>query len=202
MPEAQTVSPDEKKRRLRAAALGLLSGAQNRRLMATSLNKALFYLDLAVLRDTGRTLTRNTYIALEQGPVISGYQKRLLRDLPAMGLADFEEDDVHGYRSKTLVLRDSAEIELPELLLELAARIGRRMSQATAKKVSDTSHDNPGWQQAWDAGGRSGGAPEGINMLLALQQVADSDPWLSDEDDGEFLEALDVASAREGAAWL
>ena len=62
------MSTNEKSERLIEAAAAILNAAPDRRLNAVVLNKALFYLDLASLRDRGETVTHNSYIALEKGP--------------------------------------------------------------------------------------------------------------------------------------
>ena len=66
------MSSNEKSERLIEAAAAILNAAPDRRLNAVVLNKALFYLDLASLRDRGETVTHNSYIALEKGLLATG----------------------------------------------------------------------------------------------------------------------------------
>ena len=77
----------EKSLRLVEAAAVLLEGAPHHALNVTNLNKALFYLDLVALRDRGDTITRTTYLALTQGPVVAKYPTRLVQALENARLA-------------------------------------------------------------------------------------------------------------------
>src|SRR5262245_21678262 len=72
--------------RLIEATVALLASAPGRRMQVTNINKGLFYLDLAALRDTGQTITKNVYLALKQGPIMHRYQDLLVKDLSAAGL--------------------------------------------------------------------------------------------------------------------
>lgn len=79
------MEPNEKSRRLIEAACAVLHAAPDRSLNAVVLNKALFYLDLASLRDRGETITHNSYIALQNGPVVAKYPQRLIKPLEEQG---------------------------------------------------------------------------------------------------------------------
>ena len=79
--------PEEKRDRLVEAAAAILNAAPDSRLNIVVLNKVLFYLDLASLRDRSETLTGNSYIAIQQGPVVANYPKRLVEELESRGIA-------------------------------------------------------------------------------------------------------------------
>ena len=81
------MEPEERSERLIEAASAILNAAPDRRLNIVVLNKALFYLDLASLRDRGATITHNAFIAIQHGPVIAKYPKRLVGQLEGLGIA-------------------------------------------------------------------------------------------------------------------
>ena len=68
-----------------------------------------------------------------------------------------------------------------------------------SRQASDFSHENSGWQLAWDTYGRTG-KPTAVNMRIALQQIVEDDPWidlplLNDDD------ILAAAGNGVGADW-
>lgn len=78
----------EKQQRLLETASAALIAAPENSLKVVVLNKVLFYVDLAALRDRGETVTRNTYIGLQNGPVVAHYDKRLVAGLEEQGVAE------------------------------------------------------------------------------------------------------------------
>lgn len=184
------------------AAVALLRAAPEHKLKMTVLNKALFYLDLVCLRDLGETFTQNTYVALPEGPVVAKYEKRLVEALESHGLARVEADPISGARPVVL----TAEPELVyanEYVVDKAAEIARSRLLASASDASALSHKNPGWQLAWSAGlgSGAGGQAKPIDLLVAMQQVVDDDPWLhealSQEEERAFMEA----ESEPGIPW-
>lgn len=67
-------------------------------------------------------------------------------------------------------------------------------ADATSKIASDFSHQNPGWQLAWNHFLRDG-KPVAVNMRIAMQQIVESDPWMQVplSSDDEILAAADNA---------
>src|SRR5688500_388381 len=87
-------SPDEKlerEERLVEATVTALEAAGGR-MNIVLLMKALFYADLAALRDTRHTVTRQPYLALEFGPVVAKYDKRVIAALERRGLAASDQE--------------------------------------------------------------------------------------------------------------
>lgn len=188
----------EKGERLIEAASAVLNAAPNRRLNTVVLNKALFYLDLASLRDRAATITGNTYIAIQQGPVVAKYPQRLISQLEARGIGK-QISEWDG--SKPVLLESCPEhfqfIDADAMILVSA--VTAFFAEATSRHASDYSHENPGWRLAWNEFRRSG-KPCPINMRVALQQIVEDDPWmdwplLSDD------EILAAADAGVGADW-
>ena len=161
------------------AAMAVLQTAGS--LNVTVLNKALFYLDLVALRDIGQTVTGQTYMALAAGPVIAKYDKRLVAALVDQGLAT--QADAGKSKPLTVNVGMTAFRNLSEPELEHARKLGRWAAGQTATKVSDLSHENLGWKTAYAAGLGSKGPKKAampIDLNLALQQVADADPWMDE----------------------
>jgi hypothetical protein len=181
------MSSAEKRERLLEAAVAILAEAPERELNITQLNKALFYLDLISLRDLGEPFTKNAYIALEAGPVVANYPKRLVGALEQAGYAEqtSRDDDAKPVRLN----EDFRGIRrLPD---ELRSSLGRLVSwvcRHTSTSISYHSHDNPGWRISYDAGLGKGRGPEPIDLRIALQQILADDPWT--------LEPLDQGSAE------
>ena len=70
---------------LNETAMAILQATDQGRLGITVLNKALFYADLAALRDLGKTLTGSGYVAIPNGPVVNHYERAVVRDLGSIG---------------------------------------------------------------------------------------------------------------------
>jgi len=184
---------NEKSQRLIEAASAILHTAPNHLLKAVVLNKALFYLDLASLRDRGDTITHNTYVALQNGPVVAKYQQRLIKSLEEQGIAR-QISQWNG--SKPIVLENCPKHFdfLDSDAMILVSDVTNFFADATSQNASDFSHQNPGWQLAWNHYLREG-KPAAVDMRIAMQQIVESDPWmqvpLSGED--EILAAADKA---------
>lgn len=175
---------DEKRQRLIEAAMALLESVPQQKLNIVVLNKALFYLDLAALRDFGHTLSGATYIAMDLGPVVANYPKRLVgaRAKPVRALKTLKE-----YRY------------LDQKALLLAKEIGGHFTDATSLEAS--SHDNVGWKIAYSDGAKRGAAPAKIDMLIAMQQLVERDPWIDaaiTTEEGAVFAAADV---EDGERW-
>lgn len=187
----------EKSDRLVEAAAALLRAAPQQCLKIVLLNKALFYLDLCLLRDRGKTLTGNAYIAIQQGPVVANYPERLVKQLTVRGIAR-QTGEWDG--SKPVVLEvEPSYIHVDAAALEQAAMIATYFGALTSTKASDFSHENPGWQVAW-ADYQRLGKPCAIDMQIALQQIIEDDPWM-DEPMLEDDEVLRMADAEHGVEW-
>jgi len=183
----------DKSQRLIEAASAILNVAPERSLNVVVLNKVLFYLDLAALRDRGDTITHNTYIAIQNGPVVAKYQQRLIRQLEELGVAR-QISQWNG--SKPIILQRSPEhFEfLDSEALSTVAEVTNFFADATSRIASEFSHLNSGWKLAWDHYLREG-QPTAINMRIAMQQIIESDPWMRVplSTDPESLAAADEA---------
>jgi len=184
---------NEKSRRLIEAASAVLHIAPNHSLNAVVLNKALFYLDLASLRDRGDTITHNTYIALQNGPVVAKYQQRLIKSLEERGIAR-QISQWDG--SKPIQLENCPKhfdfLDSDAMLT--VSDVTHFFADATSQNASDFSHQNPGWQLAWNHYRREG-KPAAVDMRIAMQQIVESDPWMQVPlaGDDEILAAADKA---------
>ncbi len=186
------MTPHEKSQRLVEAASAVLHAAPGHALNVVVLNKALFYLDLVSLRDLGETATRNSYIALQNGPVIAKYPKRLVALLEDRGIARQES---RWNAAKPLVLVNCPKhFEfLDSHTMIMVADVVTFFADSTSAAASEFSHRNPGWRIAWDHYQRER-KPVAINMRIAMQQIVECDPWMAKplENDDEILAAADA----------
>lgn len=191
------MKPNDKSQRLIEAASAVLHAAPGRSLNAVVLNKVLFYLDLALLRDRGETITHNAYIALQNGPVVAKYQQRLITPLEEQGIA---RQISRWDGSKPIVLDDCpAHFEfLDSDAMITVSDVTEFFADATSKIASDFSHQNPGWQLAWNHFLREG-RPTAVNLRIAMQQLVESDPWMQVplSSDDEILAAADDAIGND-----
>jgi len=188
----------ERQERLIEAAMAILGAAPNRRLKAVLLNKALFYLDLASLRDHGEVVTGAPYIAIAQGPVVANYKKRLISQLESRHLA-VQREEWDGSMPIERIAEPGEFRFLSGASLELAGAVSRHFAQQTSSQASEYSHENPGWKLAWTEFLRSR-KPSAINMLVAMQQIIEDDPWM-DLPLSEDEESLLATESDLGTAW-
>ncbi|QDV54299.1 Panacea domain-containing protein [Rosistilla oblonga] len=185
------MTPAEKSQRLIETASAALHAAPGHELNAVVLNKVLFYLDLATLRDQGEAVTGNSYIALRNGPVISKYPQRLIAKLESLGIA---RQDSRWDGAKPMVLEKCPthfEYLSPDTML-LVSEVTDFFADSTSQAASDFSHKNPGWQIAWKHFRREG-KPKAINLQIAMQQIVENDPWMETPlvDEAALLKAAD-----------
>ncbi len=192
------MSGDEKRIRLVEAAAALLGAAPDRCLKIVSLNKGLFYLDLASLRDHGETFTHNTYVALEAGPVIAKYKTRLIRPLVEDGIA---KQDTEGRSAPVSLLRLPKFVRMTDEVAKLARKVAHWCSGKYAEELSRYSHKNPGWLIARDEERHGNGEKQSINMFIAMQQILDRDPWLDEPISESIRAACKLADSQEGEPW-
>jgi len=188
----------EKTERLVEAASAVLNAAPLHRLNIVVLNKILFYLDLASLRDRSVTITGNTYIAIQQGPVVAQYAKRLVAPLEERGIAK-QVSEWDGSRPVLLESIPSHVQFLDSDDMNLVATVTNWFAPKTSRQASEFSHENPGWQVAW-ATYRRTKKPCPINMRIALQQIIADDPWM----DTPLMNGDDIlaeADSGAGADW-
>lgn len=192
---------EEKSERLLEAATEILVASPGRSLNVVALNKALFYLDLVALRDTGAPITHNTYLALGWGPVVAKYPTRLVGELEKRGYARQVTNTDALAKPVQLIREPEVRRYVPPELRARVAEIAMWSSARTSTALSDISHDNPGWRLAYEQGVKLGGKPEPIDMLVAMQQIVASDPWLDEAlTDTERTQAVS-ADSEEGTGW-
>ena len=192
------MDPADKMERLVEAAAAILNAAPSHRLNVVVLNKVLFYLDLAALRDRAVTITGNTFLGIQQGPVVARYQKRLIGQLESRGIAA----QISEWDGSKPVLLESAPDHIRFLdtdAMTLISAVTTWFASKTSGQASEFSHENPGWQLAWSEYRRTG-RPCPINMRIAMQQIIEDDPWM----DTPLLNNDDVLAEADhgaGADW-
>lgn len=193
--KGRVVPPPERNALVEAAAK--LLEAAGGRMPITSLNKALFYLDLFALRDLGASVTGQTYIALPAGPVVAKYEKRLVDALEDAGLAQQDASEDSGAKPVCLVAVAPTQL-LSEPQLQLVRKVAAWASIRTPTALSNFSHLNDGWKSAWaqGLGARKPALP--INMSIGMQQIVDADPWLDERPEGDVADAFSEADGETG----
>lgn len=194
-----TDANNEKTMRLLEAASALLESAPSRRLNIVVFNKALFYLDLLALRDFGHTATGSTYLALPMGPVVAKYEKRLVKALTNAGIARQVTDGMA--KPVELVSPLSEYHHLTPEERKYASAIAASVGKHTSADVSEFSHENLGWRHAFENGNKLGKPAAPIDMHLALQQVCDDDPWLTEPADDALVAAAASIETDEVEVW-
>ncbi len=143
------------------------------------INKALFYADILALRDLGNTITRNTFLALDQGPVVAKYDKHLVKAMEKAGLGR----QLKIGKAKPLELTAAPmRGPLTDDEVRLLRIVSGSLTHATSADASAFSHENHAWRLAYEAGLGAGGPPKPVNLVLAMQQMVDPDPWLATTD--------------------
>lgn len=119
----------------------------------TKLAKVLFYSDFVAYRDDGAALTGATYIRMPFGPFprdLSVVEERLRE----AGRAELVYD-VDEYEAKRIHVVDEPR-DLDRLFeawqLRLVDMWIEEISSATARRISDLSHEHPGWVLARETG--------------------------------------------------
>lgn len=181
------------------AATALLEGAGGS-LPITSLNKALFYLDLQWLLEHGDTLTGTTYMALKAGPVVAKYEKRVIDALEEFGLAQQDEAD-DGLSKPVCLVAEPNYVHLTLEQQSVAKRIGAKAAHRSPSWLSEFSHQNTGWRIAWDAGLGAKRPAVKVDLRIAMQQLVDEDPWLEQAPDADLAGLFRSADDLGGTPW-
>lgn len=179
--------------------MALLESMPSQRMQITNLNKALFYLDLAELLETGATLTGTAYIALPAGPVVAKYQERLVDALEQAGLARQVAD---GTSLPLEVVRPMGEFQfVGPAARKRAVAVARKIGPMSAAIASEFSHENPGWRLAYADGLGANKGGKAVDMLIALQQFGGDEDWLCSPSDETMMTAFSEADRQGGEPW-
>ena len=192
------MSTEREHRGLVEAAAALLEGAGGS-LPITSLNKALFYLDLSALLESGNTITGTTYLALPAGPVVAKYDKRVVGALESAGIAQQDEAE-DGPTKPVCLIQIPTRSTLSEAQWQAAQRRGAWAASKKPSELSRLSHENVGWKLAWQAGLGARKPAVKIDLVVAMQQILDNDAWL-DREDAASTEAVRDADGDSGERW-
>lgn len=189
----------EDQQRLIVIASTLLNFAGGKRLNTVLLNKALFYFDLTYLRDFGEVFTHSPYIALPQGPVVANYDKRLIKPLVKQNIAI--QESIGDALPVSLLNFPNEFSHVNDEVKQLARSIAEYFSKLTSTQASNFSHENPGWRMAYRNGLKAGKSPLSINMTIAMQQILEEDPWLSEPVSDTTLEDIYAVEEQVELSW-
>jgi hypothetical protein len=192
------MDPKEQRGRLLEAAAALLEATPSRRLLTVSLNKGLFYLDLVCLRDCGETFTKNSYVALQMGPVVAKYNERLIVPLKEEGIA---EQQPSGNAKPVKLLRVPEFQWATEDVRRIAKKVSRWCHEESSAVASEYSHGNQGWLIARENERRANGRKQTIDLNIAMQQIITKDPWLDEPLSATSLKFCAAAITKKGNTW-
>jgi Protein of unknown function (DUF4065) len=119
----------------------------------TKLAKTLFYSDFEAYRDEGKPLTGATYIRMPRGPFPKELRSAELRlERAKCARLDYDTEEGEEKRIVPLVLPHDAEALYESWqLVHVRLWIGR-IKEGSAKRISDRSHEHPGWILAKEDG--------------------------------------------------
>lgn len=114
----------------------------------TKLWKLIYFIDVAALRELGRTLTGSDFIRYEHGPVPSRGEKSL-KQLNRDGDISIVQEQFPAYRiNRVVASTPPAEKLFSADELQLIGRICRAYGGRTATYLSELSHREPAWHYA------------------------------------------------------
>jgi len=148
---------------------------QPSRLGATRLNKALWYADVIAYKLNGVSITGDSYVKREKGPVPK-FILATLRELVSEGKVAIKEPEYPFDVRKFLSLETAATDTLSHEEIELAREILSIVCGHTATDISDMTHD-----QVWEAARIGEEIP--LHATLAGLEGAITDNVLSWADD-------------------
>jgi uncharacterized phage-associated protein len=198
------MGPDDSpkpRRRLAETAAFLLAEAGGA-LPIVSVNKGLFYSDLRALRDLGHQITEAKYIALKAGPVVCAYERHVIDALERTGIA--QQEELEDGSKPLYLITDFAPKALTADEQEIVRAIAKWAKSESPTELSNFSHKTPAWQKAWNSACAGKALNRDIDMMLALQQIVEADPWLdvapSSEERSLFV-AAHASDAAEAVPW-
>lgn len=117
---------------------------------ATKLNKLMFFADFTSYLNTGKSLTNQSYIKQDAGPMLEKYYE-LRDDLISDGAMVVRNRNHYGYNQvKPIAIREPAIDLFTSRHIDLVNRLISQYWDCTAKKISDISHAFGGWKYARD----------------------------------------------------
>ncbi len=114
----------------------------------TKLNKLLYYTDYEWIRNKGVSITGETYVAMQFGPVPK-HIKETLERLEKTQAIRIEKAKIGNYdQGRYVILRDpDLSVFTSEEVAHLNS-VARRFESWTAKQMSDLTHEDYPWQSA------------------------------------------------------
>lgn len=147
--EAATLQPKKiayQAERQAAAMLYFLQQINNTSLGKTKLMKLLYYADYEWIQKKRRSLTGDSYIALQHGPVPK-HAKEVLQHLKNRGIIRIEQTKLGDYdQERYLPLQEPDLSVFTREEIDHLAGIAQRFEHWSAKQMSDLSHEEFPWQ--------------------------------------------------------
>jgi hypothetical protein len=115
--------------------------------LKTKLNKLLWYADFFHFRAFSSSISGATYVHLPYGPVPNQYENHLaaLIELNALSAETVDFGDLKGTRLKSKI--SSRTVSLPSTAMPILEAVYRRFERASSTEMSNTSHNEIGYQE-------------------------------------------------------
>lgn len=148
------------------------------RLGKTKLNKVLFYADFQSFLDTGESMTGETYVKFQHGPV-SEHIQDVVAELGEEGALATRETKYHGYRKKEYIALEDPdlspftgeEISIADDVIDDVCR------ENTAASISEFSHNH-----IWEAAVIGEEIPYEAVLVYQLGEIEPDDmAWAKEE---------------------
>lgn len=155
--------------KLKALVHYVIAKSDPSRLGATRLNKILWFSDAFAYRATGETITGESYIKRQHGPV-PAHILGVVRELADEGAIVTRERQLLTYSMREFVsLRDPDTSMLSPQELELVDEVrGDICNQFTANSISELSHD-----RIWEAANMGEEIPMSATLISEAGQLTD-----------------------------
>jgi len=114
----------------------------------TKLAKLLYFCDFEMYRHHGQSITGIDYIRLDLGPVPVDFQNHLARWKDMGIMAEAREQIIDHTEIRPVALRESDVSVFSGPEVKVIEQVIRKYGHLTAKKLSEISHQDPGWRLA------------------------------------------------------
>ncbi|MEN0066164.1 MAG: Panacea domain-containing protein [Myxococcota bacterium] len=115
----------------------------------TKVYKLFYFIDKEAYLRTGSTVTGSSYLRFDHGPVPRNLHK-LRAKLEDTGAVEIVYVDRGKYTQHRLRAWQRPQLRFSEDEMTIIDQVIERLRPMTAKKVSDLSHEEPGWKLAGD----------------------------------------------------
>jgi len=145
--------------------------------LKTKLNKLLWYADLEHYRRYSVSISGATYIHITFGPVPDNYEWHLAAAITNGLVASREVPFPGGCRGEEIVCESEPRLsDLPESAIEVLRAVHRHFKGLGSKRISDLSHEEPGYKETQQGEPIPYSYAERLNIRIPVRQSARGRP--------------------------